>query len=234
MNQLVKVFEGQKVRIVGSEDNPLFVLSDVCKVLEIGNPSDVKKRLEDGVVSIEVILDSMNRPQKATVINEDGLYDVIFDSRKPQAKRFRKWVTSEVLPSIRKDGGYMVADTSETPEELIARALVVANKTIERVEKEKEKLFQEKQELLHTGRTYTSTEIAKELGYSSATELNRVLERAGVQYKVNKTWVLTARYSKNRYTSLKQIVLESGHIVYDRRWTNLGREFILNNFKVKS
>lgn len=233
MNQLVKVFEGQKVRIVGSEDNPLFVLSDVCDVLEISHVGTVKKRLDKDVVSKHT-LETAGGVQKVTVINEDGLYDVIFDSRKPQAKRFRKWVTSEVLPSIRKDGGYMVADTSETPEELIARALVVANKTIERVEKEKEKLFQEKQELLHTGRTYTSTEIAKELGYSSATELNRVLERAGVQYKVNKTWVLTARYSKNRYTSLKQIVLESGHIVYDRRWTNLGREFILNNFKVKS
>ncbi|KDN58482.1 BRO family protein [Exiguobacterium sp. AB2] len=106
MNQLTKVFEGQSVRILGDKETPLFVLADVCKVLEIGNPSDVKKRLEGGVVSIEVILDVMDREQQVTAINEDGLYDVILDSRKPQAKRFRKWITGDVLPSLRKTGTY--------------------------------------------------------------------------------------------------------------------------------
>ena len=116
MNQLTKTFEGHHVRIVGTKENPLFVLTDVCKVLEIGNARQVKTRLEDGVISNDIILDSLNRKQEVTVINEDGLYDVILDSRKPQAKRFRKWVTSEVLPSIRKTGSYSIPNEGLSPQ----------------------------------------------------------------------------------------------------------------------
>lgn len=137
MNQLTDIFEGNEVRVVGTPEQPLFVLADVCKVLDIGNPSDVKRRLEDGVDSIEVISDSVGRSRNTVVINEDGLYDVILDSRKPQAKRFRKWVTGEVLPSIRKDGGYMIARQDESPEEIMARSLLIAQSTIERFQHEK-------------------------------------------------------------------------------------------------
>ena len=140
MNQLVKTFEGHNVRIVGSEANPLFVLTDVCKVLEIGNARQVKTRLEDGVISNDVILDSMNRPQEVTVINEDGLYDVILDSRKPQAKRFRKWVTSEVLPSIRKHGGYLTPEKVEeallNPDTLIRLATDLKEERQKRIDAE--------------------------------------------------------------------------------------------------
>lgn len=87
----------------------MFCLSDVCKVLDLGNVSQVKARLNDGVISNEIINDSLGREQQATFINEDALYDVIFDSRKPEAKQFRKWVVSEVLPSIRKTGGYVAS-----------------------------------------------------------------------------------------------------------------------------
>ncbi|WP_214783267.1 phage antirepressor [Exiguobacterium sp. S3] len=141
MNQLVKTFEGHNVRIIGSESNPLFVLTDVCKVLEIGNARQVKTRLEDGVISNDVILDSMNRPQEVTVINEDGLYDVILDSRKPQAKRFRKWVTSEVLPSIRKHGGYLTPEKVEeallNPDTLIRLATDLKEERQKRIDAER-------------------------------------------------------------------------------------------------
>lgn len=103
-------FHGSQVRTIEKDDQPWFVLVDVCKVLEIGNPSDVKNRLEDGVVSIEGIPDSLGRTQQVTVINEDGLYDVILESRKPEARAFRKWITSDVLPTIRKTGGYVADD----------------------------------------------------------------------------------------------------------------------------
>lgn len=109
----IKLFENTefgKVRVVMDENNePLFCLSDVCKVLDLGNVSQVKARLNDGVISNEIINDSLGREQQATFINEDALYDVIFDSRKPEAKQFRKWVVSEVLPSIRKTGGYVAS-----------------------------------------------------------------------------------------------------------------------------
>ena len=101
------------VRTAGTADNPTFCLSDVCRILDLGNPSQVKARLGDGVISNEVIQDSLGRTQQANFVNEDGLYDVILDSRKPEAKAFRKWVTSEVLPSIRKHGMYATGETIE-------------------------------------------------------------------------------------------------------------------------
>ena len=108
------------VRVTEVNNQPLFCLADVCKALDLGNPSQVKTRLDDGVISNEVIPDSIGRQQEMTFVNEDGLYDVILDSRKPEAKVFRKWVTSEVLPSIRKSGGYIAAKAEDTPEEIMA------------------------------------------------------------------------------------------------------------------
>ena len=101
-----------EIRTAGTWDNPLFCLADVCRALELGNPSQVKKRLEKGVISNET-LQTAGGMQKLTFINEDGLYDVIFDSRKPEAKAFRKWVTHEVLPSIRKTGSYSIVETND-------------------------------------------------------------------------------------------------------------------------
>ena len=93
-----------RVRTVIINNNPMFCLSDVCKILEIKNVSDCKNRLKiDGVGSAEVI-DSLGRKQSATFINESNLYKVIFQSRKESAERFTDWVTSEILPSIRKHG----------------------------------------------------------------------------------------------------------------------------------
>lgn len=117
--------------ILDAQKEPLFCLADVCKVLDLQS-SAVMRRLEDGVTTNHPILDSLGRQQVATFINEDGLYDVILDSRKPEARAFRKWVTSEVLPEIRKKGGYMVARADETPAEIMARALLAANKAIDR------------------------------------------------------------------------------------------------------
>ena len=95
-----------EIRTAGTADNPLFCLADVCKALNLSQ-GHVRERLNDGVVSTEPITDSLGRTQQANFVNEDGLYDVILDSRKPEAKAFRKWVTSEVLPLIRRTGGYM-------------------------------------------------------------------------------------------------------------------------------
>lgn len=120
-------FQDAQVRIVDREGKPWFVLRDVCDVLAIGNPSDVKTRLEDGVVTIEGIPDSLGRVQQAVVINEDGLYDVILDSRKPEAKAFRKWITSEVLPSIRQTGSY----TTDKPKSQAELMLMYAQGFVE-------------------------------------------------------------------------------------------------------
>ena len=101
-------YESSEIRTVQVNGEPWFVLADVCKVLELSTPARVAERLEKDEVSQTHTIDRMGREQKTTIINESGLYTVILRSDKPQAKPFRKWVTSEVLPSIRKHGSYSV------------------------------------------------------------------------------------------------------------------------------
>lgn len=109
----VRIFDNPQfgqIRTAGTADNPLFCLSDVCKALGL-TASHVRERLSKDVVSTDT-LPTNGGKQTFTFVNEDGLYDVILDSRKPEAKGFRKWVTSEVLPSIRKTGSYSIKNLS--------------------------------------------------------------------------------------------------------------------------
>lgn len=108
---------------------PWFVLKDVCKVLGISKYRDAAERLDDDERA-PVRVDTLGGAQEMTAVNESGLYNVILRSDKPEAKPFRKWVTSEVLPSIRKNGGYIAGQEQLTPSELMAKALLVANKTL--------------------------------------------------------------------------------------------------------
>lgn len=137
MNE-IKIFENEqfgKVRIAMNESNkPLFCLVDVCQSLDL-IPSKVSQRLDKDVLS-KYPLETEGGIQQANFVNEDGLYDVILDSRKTSAKQFRKWVTSEVLPSIRKNGGYIANQENLSPEEIVANALVVAQRIIDNQKKE--------------------------------------------------------------------------------------------------
>lgn len=106
-------YEGAEVRTVQIDGEPWFVLADICRELELSTPARVAERLEKDEVSQTHTIDRMGREQKTTIINESGLYTVILRSDKPQAKPFRKWVTSVVLPSIRKHGAYMTDQALE-------------------------------------------------------------------------------------------------------------------------
>jgi prophage antirepressor-like protein len=92
--------------IIDKHGNPWWVAKDVCEVLGIGNVSDAIARLDDDEFDTIEVTDSIGRKQKTYVVNESGLYSLIMTSRKPEAKAFKKWVTAEVLPSIRKTGSY--------------------------------------------------------------------------------------------------------------------------------
>lgn len=85
--------------------------------------------------------------------------------------------------------------------------------------------------MIHSKKLYTTTEIAKELGFKSANALNNILEQDKIQYKVNGTWVLCSKYSEKDYVSIKQNELDNGKIIYDRKWTGLGRDFLLKRYK---
>ncbi len=106
-------FEGASVRVVMTEGEPRFVLADVCRVLAIANARDAGGRLDDDEKGV-VTTDTLGGAQETTVINESGLYSLILTSRKAAAKRFKKWVTAEVLPDIRKHGGYVAVVSGET------------------------------------------------------------------------------------------------------------------------
>lgn len=130
MNELKTfTFGTHAVRTVEHQGDLWWVLKDVCEVLEISNARDVFNRLEEDEKGVGQI-DTLGGSQKMNIINESGLYSVILRSDKPQAKPFRKWVTSEVLPSIRKTGGYIAGQNELSPEELMARALMVAQQTL--------------------------------------------------------------------------------------------------------
>ena len=106
-------YNSVEVRTIQNDGEPWFVLRDVCNVLGLGTPARVAERLDPDEVSQTHITDSMGRQQETTIINESGLYNVILRSDKPEAKPFRKWVTSEVLPTIRRHGLYATPDTVE-------------------------------------------------------------------------------------------------------------------------
>nr|DAQ40998.1 MAG TPA: hypothetical protein [Caudoviricetes sp.] len=226
----IQIFKNEsfgEVRVAGTSEEPLFCLADVCKVLELGNPSQVKTRLCGEVITNEVIPDSLGRQQEMIFINEDGLYDVILDSRKPQAKTFRKWVTSEILPSIRKHGIYatdnVIDQILNNPDFGIELLTKLKEERSARIEAEKQVAV-----LTHVNKTYTCTEVAKELGLKSAIELNNRLKELGVQYKVNQTWVPYTKYATLGWFDIKQEVADNGHIIYHRKITGIGRQGIIN------
>lgn len=139
--QIFNSSEFGEIRTVAKDGEPMFCLMDICKALEIKNTTDVAKRLEEDEVTR---FNLGGRVGKTNFITESGLYAVILRSDKPNAKQFRKWVTSEVLPSIRKNGGYIAGQETLSDEELMAKALLVAqNKIIERdrlIEQQKTKI----------------------------------------------------------------------------------------------
>ncbi|MGK7856362.1 BRO-N domain-containing protein [Acinetobacter baumannii] len=121
-------FNQNEVRTIVKDDGEIwFVLSDVCSVLEIGNPSDAARRLDNDEVTLDII-EGNHRP--TNLVNESGLYSLVLTSRKPEAKQFKKWVTSDVLLSIRKNGGYIAGQENDDPEIIMAKALQVANNVI--------------------------------------------------------------------------------------------------------
>lgn len=146
----IQVFENSefdKIRAMCGEDGePMFIAGDVAKILGYGDATHMTRRLEDD----EKALRSVETPggtQMANVITEPGLYSAILSSRVPNARAFQRWVTHEVLPALRRDGGYMVARDDETPEELMARALKAADATLARVRDENARLTRRNQVL---------------------------------------------------------------------------------------
>ena len=255
-----------EIRTSGTAENPLFCLNDICKVLELDQVSRVKSRLSDpGVTSIKVWVQTGTkndgtpamRETDMTFINEMNLYKVIMRSDKPQAEPFQDWVCGEVLPSIRKNGGYIAAD-GLSDEEIMAKALMVAQKTIERkqienrelkkenirLENENIQLIAENQELknaksyldiiMSSRRLMTMKQIAQDYGMS-AQALNKKLAEMRIQYSCNGQWILYAPYKDKGYVSSVTVDITRADgrpdVVLHTEWTQAGRKFLYEELK---
>lgn len=203
------------IRTAGTAENPLFCLTDICKALGL-QARHVKARLDNDVVSTDTVADSKGRKNRLNFVNEDGLYDVILDSRKPEARAFRKWVTSEVLPSIRRSGGYMVAKAEESPEEIMARALKIADETVKRQQRQLqqaagvieqqgrrirslERYKDYARRVEETGQTYTMTQVAEFLGFQQVSEFMDWCVDNNVLYRSNGRWLPTHDFAGSGY-----------------------------------
>lgn len=226
----IQIFNNEQfgqVRVITKDGEPWFVGKDVSEILGYLEPNKAITRHTDEDDRIKhPITDNLKRVQETWVINESGLYSLILGSKLPSAKKFKKWVTSDVLPSIRKHGMYATDELINNPDLLIAAATKIKEERQARLEAEKQR-----DKLIHQNKLYTTSEIAKELGLKSANKLNQLLAEKKIQYKQNKTWLLYSKYADCGYVSIKQDILDSGHIIYDRKWTGKGRDFILNLFK---
>jgi phage antirepressor protein len=239
-----------EIRTAGTADNPLFCLADVCKALNLSQ-GHVRERLNDGVVSTEPITDSLGRTQQANFVNEDGLYDVILDSRKPEAKAFRKWVTSEVLPLIRRTGGYIATNANMTDAEILAKAVLVAQTTIEK-RNERIKLLETENTaqkalitqmqkgndylntILQSKGTLATTQVAADYGMSAIT-FNKKLNEMHIQRKVNGQWILYSEFMGKGYVHSRTISFLHSDGRPDTRlcteWTQRGRLFLYDTLK---
>ena len=235
-----------EVRVSELNNEPIFCLSDVCKILDLQG-SAVLRRLSDDVISNHPIIDNLGRTQIANFVNEDGLYDVILDSRKPEAKAFRKWITGEVLPAIRMTGGYMISKEEDTEADIMARALLIAQSTMER-QKQRLELLQNENELqkkelkasshkveyfdnvLQSTSVYIADQIAKELGITAIT-LNKKLVKMGILIRRNGQLLPTADYCDKGYTKTRTFYYEKTDGTKGSNcitvWTEKGREFLL-------
>lgn len=194
----IKIFESPdfgQIRTAGTSDNPLFCLTDICKVLEL-RVLDVKKRLADPyvdsiVIGVQTGVKKDGSPamqnKEMPFVSEPGLYKVIMRSDKPQAEAFQDWVCSEVLPSIRKSGGYIAADENESESDIMAKALLIAQETLKRREERIRSLREEneKQALKIKGdepKVILAESITASDGCILISELAKILTQNG--YKI--------------------------------------------------
>lgn len=162
-------------------------------------------------------------------IPENIFYRLAMKAKNETAEKFQALVADEIIPSIRKNGIYatdnVIDEILNNPDFGIELLTKLKQERQARVEAERKNAI-----LTHVNKTYTMTEIAKELNLKSAIQLNKLLADKKIQYSVNGTWVLYSPYSSMGYEEIKQEILDNGKVIYHRRITQLGREFILQLF----
>ena len=211
----------------------MFCAKDVCDALGYSKARNaIAQHVDEDDALKQGLIDSMGRKQRATFINESGLYALILSSKLEGAKRFKRWVTSEVLPAIRKQGGYMVAKKGESEKEVMKRAMEIAKTTLAKRDEQIAKLNPRAEyadSVLDSINCITTTQLAKELGMS-AQELNRRLCEMRIQYWQSGQYMLYAEFARQGLAKsrTRKHVMKHGIVMTEMYlvWTERGRNFI--------
>lgn len=232
-------FEGKNIRTIIIDNQPWFVGKDICDVLSIKNITQAMNRLDED----ERSMFNIGRQGEVNIVNESGLYSLILRSDKVEAKLFRKWVTSEILPSIRRHGAYITEDvmakTLNDPDYIIGlikamseakQELNIKNQIIGELRPKADYMDR----ILKSKSLVTITQIAKDYGMSGK-ELNRMLHEYKIQYKQSEQWFLYEKYQNKGYTHSETIVIEDvpglDKVVMNTKWTQKGRVFLYGVLK---
>lgn len=241
MNSKIRIFENEdfgKIRVVDIDGLPWWILKDVGDALGLTDTSRIAERLDsDELTRVKLVSGGQNRQMYA--VNESGLYAVILRSDKPKAKDFRRWITHEVLPSIRKHGAY-IADTvleemarnQEFTESLIHTLQTERLKRsalLERLEKIAPKAHYCDILLQNSGAVQASI-IAKDYGMS-AVSFNKLLHGLKIQYKIGETWLLYKKYADKGYTVTRTYHINDDTAAIHTYWTQRGRLFLYDFLK---
>ena len=235
MNQ-IQIFKNQEfgaIRTISNElGEAMFCAKDVCDALKYGNSREaLRKHVDEKDVTKRDTLTKGGK-QMMTFINESGLYALILSSKLESARKFKHWVTSEVLPSIRKQGGYMVARPDESDEVILARALQIMQATLQRRDELIAKLQPRAEyadHVLDSISCFTVTQIGKELGMTGH-DLNVLLCQMRIQYAQSGQYLLYADYARQGLAKNRTFSREASDGTLHTRtylvWTEKGRDFI--------
>lgn len=236
---LFKHEEFGEIRTLNIDGEPWFVGKDIAEKLgyvEAAKAIRTHVDTEDKGVSV---LDTPGGQQKFTTINESGLYSLILSSKLPSAKKFKHWVTAEVLPSLRKHGAYFTAETlhktMSDPRELAKLLTALADEQEKRRKLEEENAFLSVKanyydRILHSKNSVPVTQIAKDYGMT-AIAFNRMLHEYGIQYPIRNSWILYAEYADKNYTQSKTYQIGEDRSVMHTCWTQKGRLFLYEFLK---
>ncbi|MGM0191206.1 phage antirepressor [Enterococcus sp. AZ147] len=236
-------FEQNEVRTVLANDEPYFVGKDVATALGFKDSNNALKQHvenEDKIIGCQKTTpsfkDKLGRNQYPTLINESGVYDLIFGSNLPSAKKFKRWVTSEVLPAIRKHGIYATDELLNNPDLLIGVATKLKEeRALRLVAEQRVNELQPKAEyydnILKNKSLMTISIIAKNYGMS-ATKMNNLLHDLGVQYRQGNAWLLYRKHQDKGYTHTEMIPVQgSENLKPSTKWTQQGHIFIYQLLK---
>ena len=232
---LFKHEEFGEIRTLNIDGEPWFVGKDITNVLGYKDSVNaLKSHVDEEDKTGWQITTPSRGVQHATIINESGLYSLVLSSKLPSAKKFKRWVTAEVLPSLRKHGAYFTAETlhktMSDPRELAKLLTTLADEQDKRRKLEEENAFLSVKakyydQILNSKNAVPVTQIAKDYGMS-AIAFNRMLHDYGIQYPLRNSWVLYAEFADQNYTQSKTYKIGDDKAVMHTCWTQKGRLFL--------